>query len=124
MTVSDYLISWLQTAARPRVAERTFDSYKELVSRYAAGDFGACKLSALRPLHIQKCYSEMQERGLSTRTVRYLHAVLKSAFKQAVRWEMLSRNPAEVVNLPRQVRKEMCALSAGRSSRVSQGRRF
>ena len=53
----------------------------------------------------------MQGRGLSARTVRYLHAVLSSALKQAVRWGMLARNPGEMINLPRQVRKEMQAFS-------------
>jgi integrase len=111
LTVSDYLSKWLQTATRPRVAERTFESYSELISRYMTEDLGSRKLSDLRPLHIQKLYADMQARGLSARTVRYLHAVLSSALKQAVRWGMLSRNPAEMVNLPRQARKEMHALS-------------
>lgn len=111
LTTSDYLSKWLHTAARPRVAERTFDSYSELITRYVTEDLGSRKLSDLRPLHIQKLYADMQERGLSARTVRYLHAVLTSALKQAVRWEMLSRNPADAVNLPKQVRKEMQALS-------------
>ena len=111
LTVKDYLSKWLQTAARPRVTERTFESYDELISRYVTEDLGNRNLSDLRPLHIQKLYAEMQERGLSPRTVRYLHAVLSSALKQAVRWGMLLRNPAELVNLPRQVRKEMHALS-------------
>jgi integrase len=111
LTVNDYLSKWLQTAARPRVSERTFESYSELINRYAKEDLGNLKLSDLRPLHIQKLYAGMQERGLSARTVRYLHAVLSSALKQAVRWGTLSRNPADVVNLPRQVRKEMHSLS-------------
>ncbi len=49
--------------------------------------------------------------GLAPRTVRYLNAVLSSALKEAVRWGMLARNPAELVNLPRQERKEMQAFS-------------
>jgi integrase len=111
ITVKDYLNKWLDTAARPRVTERTFDSYSDLISRYVNEELGNRKLSDLRPLHIQKLYAEMQERELSARTVRYLHAVLSSALKQAVRWGMLTRNPAELINLPRQVRKEMKALS-------------
>jgi integrase len=53
----------------------------------------------------------MLARGLSARTVRYLHAVLNSALKQAVKWGMLARNPAEAVDLPKQERREMLALS-------------
>ncbi len=117
LTTSDYLSKWLQTAARPRVAERTFDSYSELITRYVTEDLGARKLCDLRPLHIQKLYADMQERGLSARTVRYLHAVLTSALKQAVRWDMLARNPAEAVDLPKQIRKEMHALSPEEAGR-------
>src|SRR5437764_11694117 len=34
MTVEDYLDKWLEAAARPRVRERTFQYYKEYLSRY------------------------------------------------------------------------------------------
>ena len=46
---------------------------------------------------VEGVYSEMQERGLSARVVRYTHAVLSSSLKQAVNWGMLARNPAELV---------------------------
>ncbi|MEN3332070.1 MAG: integrase [Blastocatellia bacterium] len=59
----------------------------------------------------------MQGRGLSARTVRYTHVVINSAFKQAVKWRMLSRNPSAFVDLPRQARKEMQALSPEEAGR-------
>jgi len=71
----------------------------------------------MRPLYVQKLYTGMQARGLSARTVRYLHAVLSSALKQAARWGMLPRNPAEWVELPKQARKEMHALSPDEAAR-------
>jgi integrase len=112
VTVKQYLDKWLDTAARPRVSERTFAGYSYLVTQYVEPTMLAgMKLSDLRPLDIQQVYGDMQTRGLSARTVRYLHAVLNSAFKQAVRWGMLVRNPAELVDLPKQARKEMYALS-------------
>lgn len=53
----------------------------------------------------------MLENGLSPRTVRYTHAVLRNALEQAVKWQMLHRNPAQFVDLPKQKRKETQALS-------------
>jgi integrase len=117
LTVNAYLDRWLKTAAQPRVTERTFAGYKDLVRRYVTDDFGGQRLSDLRPLRIQKLYADMQARGLSARTVRYFHAVLTSALKQAVRWGMLARNPAEAVDLPKQFRKEMHALSPDEAAR-------
>ncbi|MDQ3257106.1 MAG: site-specific integrase [Acidobacteriota bacterium] len=118
MTLNDYLAKWLQTAARPRVTERTFEGYKFLHTRYVEQTpLGGMKLSDVRPLNIQRLYAEMQERGLSARTVRYLHAVLTSALKQAVRWNMLARNPCEAVELPRMEQREMQAFSAEEAGR-------
>lgn len=62
-------------------------------------------------LQIQNIYSELQQRGLSSRTIRFTHAVLSSAFKQAVKWRIMVQNPASLVDLPKIVRKEMMSLS-------------
>jgi integrase len=118
LTLSAYLAKWFETAAQPRVTEHTFEDYKRMVERYVqTSPLAFIKLSDLRPLDIQRVYSDMQGRGLSARTVRYLHAILNSAFKQAVRWGMLSRNPAGLVELPKQIRKEMHALSPEEAAR-------
>lgn len=99
-TLGEYLDKWLQTAAKPAVSERTYADYCAWLTRYVREPLGNQKLSSLKPLAIQKLYADMQERGLSSRTVRYTHAILSSALKQAVRWGMLSRNPCELVRLP------------------------
>jgi integrase len=117
LSVGDYLDKWLHTAARHRVRERTFVDYSELLDRYVRPAIGGKRLSELRPLHIQSLYTELQERGLSARTVRYTHAVLSSALKQAVKWLMLAQNPASLVDVPKQARKEMQALSPEQAKR-------
>src|SRR2546430_732135 len=42
--------------------------------------------------------------GLSPRTVQYLRAILRAALNQALRWNLVGRNVAELVDPPRQVR--------------------
>ena len=60
---------------------------------------------------MQKLYNHLTEKGLSARTVRYVHAILTSAFSQAVKWQMLVVNPCNVVTLPRLKKTEMKAFS-------------
>jgi len=117
IVLSKYFDHWLEAAAKPRLSERTFADYEDLARRYIRPFMGNKKLSDVRPLDIQALYSSMQERGLSARTVRYTHAVLTSAFKQAVKWGMLIRNPASMADLPRLSRKEMNALSPDEAAR-------
>lgn len=116
-SIDKYLDKWLETSVKPRVRPRTYNDYVALMTRYVREPLGAVKLSDLRPIDIQKVYQSMQERELSPRVVRYTHAVLSSALKQAVRWDMLHRNPASAVDLPRMVRKEMKAMSPAEASR-------
>lgn len=111
LTVNAYLDQWLETAARPRLRERTFEDYREYLKRYIRPALGKGLLAEIRPLNIQKLYTDMLDRGLSPRTVRYCHAILTSALKQAVKWQILASNPASMVDLPRMQRKEMQSLS-------------
>jgi len=53
----------------------------------------------------------MIESGLTARTVRYLHAVITSAFSQAIKWQMLIVNPCNAVNLPKLKKTEMKAFT-------------
>jgi integrase len=117
LSVDEYLNKWLETAARPRLRERTFSDYTEKIDRYVRSAIGKKKLADVRPLDIQTFYSQMQERGLSARTVRYTHAILSSAFKQAIKWHMLARNPCKAVELPRATRREMLAFSPEEAGR-------
>lgn len=117
LSVDEYLNKWLEMAAKPRLRERTFDDYFEKLYRYVRPIIGSQKLADVRSLDVQSVYSAMAGRNLSPRTIRYTHAILNSAFKQAVRWNMLQRNPCEGVELPRMERKEMQALSPEEVSR-------
>lgn len=110
-TLNSYLDRWLSTAAAPRVRPRTLTDYQELMDCHVRPVLGQRVLSSITPLDVQGVYTRMLERGLSPRRVRYVHAVLSSALKQAVKWQLLQRNPADFVDLPRQKRTEMHAMS-------------
>jgi integrase len=111
MELNQYLDHWLEITAKPRVTRRVLSDYKDLLRLHVRNEIGNKKLSDVRPLDIQAIHTKMIERGLSAKTVRFTHAVLSSALKQAVKWRMLPQNPAQFVDLPKGTRKEMKALS-------------
>jgi len=59
---------------------------------------------------VQAFYAALTNRGLSPRTVRFCHAVLRSALAHAVKRNMLPRNPADDATLPKSHRHEMRCL--------------
>jgi integrase len=110
MSVEEYLERWLDDCVRGSVRDSTYASYEGQVRRYIIPAIGYIKLGKLTPTHVQHLYREMQDRGLSARTVRYTHAVLRRALKQAKRWGMVDRNVAEDVDPPRLKRDEIQPL--------------
>lgn len=117
MTVREYLEHWLEAAAKPRLAEGTYREYAGILKRYLYDPLGNTRLAKLTPVAIQQVYGEMLGRGLSPRMVRYTHTVFNNALSQAVKWRMLAHNPAHYVDLPKQRRKEMLALSEDEANR-------
>jgi len=103
VTLNEYLDRWIQTAVKPRVREKTCQDYEGMLRRYIRPHLGERVLAAMRPLDIQTTYQQMIERGLSSRTVRYTHAVLKSAMRQALQWRLLLENPADGVKTPQRI---------------------
>ena len=110
-TVEQYLRDWQAKALKGRVTPRTYAVYVDHLDRYVIPKVGDKRLTALTPLDIQGIYSAMLERGLSPRTVRHTHAVLRNALKQAVKWRMLPSNAADAVDLPKGQRTEQLALT-------------
>lgn len=126
-TLNEYLNTWLKAIAKPRLRHRTFEDYENLMRRYIREPLGNVKLAELKSLHIQKVYGQMQENGLSARVVRYTHAVLRSALQHALKVNMLARNEAQFVQLPKQTRKEMDVLNQAEIAaflNALQGERF
>ena len=109
-TLNEFLDEWL-AIVKPRVRDVTHHDYMSLLERYVRKPLGEKRLSQIAAMEIQKLYAGMTERGLSPRTVHYTHSVLRGALEQAVGWQLLQRNPAQYVDLPRQQRREMLAFS-------------
>jgi integrase len=115
ITLNEYLDRWLETAAKPRLREKSYRSYESLLRRHVRTSLGFRNLAAICPLDIQAVYQQLVERGLSARTIRYTHSVLRSAMRQAIRWRLLTEDPTNGVQLPRQRRRELRVLTAEQS---------
>jgi integrase len=111
MSLDQYLDKWLETAAKPKLRAKTHRDYEALLKRYVRPELGTRSVSKIEPLDIQTLYCSMQERGLSARTVRFTHAVLRASLHQAVKWRLIPVNPAESVDLPRQAKGEIQVLT-------------
>ncbi len=115
VTLDEFLDRWLATAAKPKLRDKSYQSYESLLRRYIRPALGERILSVITPLDVQDAYQRMIDRGLSARTVRYTHSVLRSAMRQAIRWRLLLQDPTDGAQLPRLGRREMRVLNIEQS---------
>jgi integrase len=86
---------------------------------------GSYPLPKLAPLHIQAFYNcaltkgrKDGKGGLSAQSVLHFHRLLHKAFAQAVKWQLLARNPVEAAEPPRAQRQEMRALDEAETANL------
>jgi integrase len=107
-TLDAYLDVWLEAH---EVSTRTIEDYASLLKHHVRPHLGKKKLGSIKPLDVQQVVNGMAAKNLSPRTIRYTITVLRNALQQAVRWGVLLKNPAEDLQLPKQMRREMKCLT-------------
>jgi integrase len=111
LTLNQFLDRWLEVCAKPRLRAKSFQDYEGLLRRYVRPRLGGKTLATVTAFDIQILYRELLAGGLFPRSIRYTHAVLRSALKQAVHWNLILANPVDLVDLPRQGRRRVGVLS-------------
>lgn len=101
LKLGEFLDSYMEDVGYHTLRRTTFIEYKRLIEQHIKPTLGNIKLVALQPGHIQNLYSKKRKEGLSRRTVQYIHAVIHKALNQALMWELVSRNVADLVDKPR-----------------------
>lgn len=83
----------------------TLLAYGNLIKHHIKPALGNTRVTSLTPNQVQTFYSDLRKKGLSRRTVQYVHAVLHRALNQAVRWGMIYSNVTDLVDAPKPKRK-------------------
>lgn len=116
-TLNAYLDRWLEVAAKPRLRASTFENYACILKARVRPVLGGRELGKLTALDVQELYADLGKR-MGPRSIRYTHAVLHSALKQAVKWKLIRVNPADNADLPRQVHAEQASLTPDQAERL------
>ena len=100
--LADYLQNWL-VMVKPTISTATHQSYKNMVNARLDRYFRnlGVTLGDLTPTQIQTFYQTILDEGYTTNTVIHYHAVLRRALQNAVKKDIIPRNPADRVDKPK-----------------------
>lgn len=118
-TLNDLLDEYMSIYGVNTWAMSTYESRRGLARNYITPIIGDMLLSDITPRMMDKYYRDLlsmktvsvnnrkpTSEYLTPHTVREIHKLLRSAFNQAVRWELISRNPVLNATLPKEEHKE------------------
>jgi len=108
LTVGEFLqAKWLPAIAAT-IRPTTLVSYRMHVEKYVVPRIGGVQLQTVSGDTLNKLYAELleggrikREGGLSPASVRRIHATVHRAFRDALRWNRVVRNPADAADPPR-----------------------
>jgi len=106
-----YLTRWLEDIVKRKNRPATYRSYEQLVRLHILPAIGEVLLTKVTTQQVRAMLNAKQDAGLSSRTVQYLHAVLRKALNVAWKDQAVARNVAALVDPPRVAAKEVQPLT-------------
>jgi integrase len=112
----DRVFDYLESIGRDA---RTVERHRELARLHVVPYLGGMRLQQLAPVHLSELYARLLREGrrdgrpggLAPRTVGHVHRTVHRALRQAVRWQLLARNPASDLELPTVPKSDMVTLT-------------
>lgn len=118
LTVGEWLDSWYENHVINKVSLATRVADEQTIASHLKPRFGHIKLKDLKGHQVQQVYNELLvsgridgKGGLSAKSVKNIHIILHRALEQAVKDNIIIKNPLKGVTLPRLIRKKIEILS-------------
>ena len=113
LTLGDYLTKrWLPSKELNLGSQESIRNYTYAVRR-AESYIGSIRLAQLTALDLEDFKVQLRRAHLSGTSANLIFGVVKQALKQAVRWGLISRNPADMTDAPRKNPREFEMPPAG-----------
>jgi integrase len=106
MLLKDYLAGWLENV-RNRVRPKTHLDYSVAIRRHIMPQLGQIRIDKLTPDHVDRAWATLLREGASASVVQYAHLRLSKALNDAMRRNLIFRNPCQAVSPPKPGKKTL-----------------
>jgi integrase len=98
-TMDEFLDSWLMVR-KPHLAPETFRSYSHLVRNHIKPAVGKIKVKEFDAIEVDSLMGKMKADGYGAGTIHATFAVLRAAFRHAIKKKKLTINPMDHADRP------------------------
>ncbi len=105
-SLGEWLAYWLEHIVKPNREHNTYVKYESKVRLYLVPHLGKKSLVRLTPAQLRSFMAELKRTEVPPAARFEVLRVLRNALNRAVREELLTRNVAELVDMPKVTKKE------------------
>ena len=114
----DFLDRYMKEIASHTLRPKTFENYTYTIKKHIKPALGEMRIISIRPDNLQTLYSKLLDSGFSKYTVKYIHAIIRKTLGTALKWGLVMRNVAEVINPPTPEIHEIVPLTVDEVKRL------
>lgn len=107
MTMKEWLVFWLENFKKLSLKPKTYEVYERFILQHITPSLGHISIKDINTMNIQKLVNDKYKAGLSTASIRKMFNIINQSLSHAVKGNMITRNPAESVHLPKHTQKQI-----------------
>ena len=117
LTLGEWIDTWLKEYVKPNVRVKSYDKYEGCLVYYVKPKLGQLLLKQLREAHFTTLFNELlahggkKETGLSSSTVKATRRYLSMCLEQAIKSDLLVKNPVKLTKPIKLVKAEIQTLT-------------
>jgi len=110
--VSEWFEKWLEIYIKPLKKQATYYQYKILYEQHIFPIIGNRLITSVKQYDIQQIIAKMNEKGLSTWTMKDVRKILHTAFDRAFKDKLIPENPVVDIEIPKKQAKPRKTITA------------
>jgi len=117
ITMGEWIDIWLKNYIKPNVRVKSYDKYEGCLLQYVKPKLGGFLLGKVRETQLTALFNELlatggkKEKGLSSSTVKATRRYLSMCLEQAIKSDMLAKNPVKQTKPIKLVKADIQTLS-------------
>lgn len=117
-TVDGLLDAWLEVKEAAGRSPTTMRTYRQVADLWVRPAIGALPVTKVTVRRLDQLYASVSAAGRSANTVAHVHAVVRGALNQALRWGWITSNPALATTRPHVPKAEIAPPTVAQLRRL------
>lgn len=103
---AEFLEQWFESKQTANNYKSTLTTYRNYMKNHILPALGNYEVQKLNVMILQKFYNNLSVR-LAPASIKKIHIIIHNSLELAVKWNIISQNPAKLIETPKLKRKEM-----------------